>query len=529
MKHAKTSRISSLLALVLAVVMLLALVGCGENKPADDDKPNVTTTTTVADAGNDTTTTGGGEDATTTVGGEDATTTDGGETPTTNDFFGGGNNKTTTTAGNSGNSGNDGGSSSARGDYKAKTKQLLSNVPADLKGTRIDMLIWWDVSKDDTAEAKTFADQTGIQVRYLHASLDNYQTYLTGKVTGGTPPALAAIINTWYPQPITRGMLQPIKNTGWDYSNKGKNPWEKDIYSHAMMDQFAYKGEWYGIALKGSNMSTFEVMFFNKKMMANDVKAKTDPYSLWKKGQWNWETCLNLAKNYTNPGKQTFGMTLIYQNYWMLSAGQDFVLSTKNGLKNNINSTKVLDAWYHAWDMIKTHKVIPQVFKDQQKLFFQSQVPMLGGGSYFMQCDPNFDYVPQNMKDDWGVVPFPSPKGQAAVAGCEGTVWGFPTGVKGKQLQAAMWYLRYYLDDYNYGDRAVLANENCWEVTNWMWNQKIQSYNSAGVLSYGGKLTSTSIQYNVIDEAATKAQVKTNLVAWESELDEQISKIMNEF
>ena len=531
MKHAKTSRISSLLALVLAVVMLLALVGCGESKPADENKPAATTTaaatTTVADdAGDDTTTTAGDVTDETTTAGEDATTTAGEEAPTTNNFFGGGATTSKTTAGN--NNSSNGSSSSARGDYKAKTKQLLSSVPASLKGTKLTMQIWWTASKDDTNEAKIFADQTGIQVRYVTSSLSKYQTDLSAKVTGGNPPSLAAIINEWYPQPITRGLMQPIENTGWDYSNKSKNAWEKDIFAHAMMDQFSYKGKWYGIALKGSNMSTFEVMFFNKKMMANNVKAGTDPYSLWKKGQWNWETCLNLAKQYSQPDKNKYGLTLIYQNFWMLSAGQDFVLSDAKGLKNNINSSKLLDAWYHAWDMINTHKVIPTVFKDQQKLFFNSQLPMLGSGSYYMQCDPSFDYVPQNMKDDWSVVPFPSPKGQASVAACEGTVWGFPTKVKGNQLQAGMWYLRYFLDDYKCSDPSFYPKDECWEIMSWMWNQKIQSYNSVGVLAYGGKFTSTSIQYKVIDEAATKAQVKSNLVAWEAELDSQITKIMNE-
>ena len=398
---------------------------------------------------------------------------------------------------------------------------VLSQVPAELKGTKLTMQIWWRASKDDTNEVQTFTEQTGIQVRYETADLDKYLTNLTGKVTAGNPPALAAIINEWYPQPITRGLMQPIKNTGWDYS-------DDKLYAHAMMDQFSYKGEWYGIALKGSTMSTFEVMFFNKTMMAEDVKAGTDPYSLWKKGQWNWETCLNLAEKYTDRKAGKHGLTLIYQNYWMLSAGQDFVLSDANGLKNNINSSKLLDAWYFAWDMINTYKVIPGIFLDQQKLFYNGQIAMMGGGSYYMQCDPNFDYVPQNMKD-WGVVPFPSPKGQAPVSACEGTVWGFPTKVKGKQLQAAMWYLRYFLDDYNCGDRNIYPNDECWEITNWMWNQQIQSYNSVGVLSYGHKFTSTSIQYSVIDQASTKADVKSYLVAWESELDSQINKILNEF
>ena len=39
MKHAKTSRIFSLLALVLAVAMLLTLVGCGGSDKKPEKKP----------------------------------------------------------------------------------------------------------------------------------------------------------------------------------------------------------------------------------------------------------------------------------------------------------------------------------------------------------------------------------------------------------------------------------------------------------------------------------------------------------
>lgn len=515
MKRAKTSRIFSLLALVLAVTMLLTLVGCGGGSDTDDSSKKSTTTTTTTTVGNteDTTTTGG-ED-TTTTGGEDTTT--GGE----EDPFG-----TTTTVAPSGSKTTGSSGTSGKFDYEKNTKELLKKVPSSLKGTKITMLVWWDAGTDDTNEAKIFNEQTGIQVRYETASLSKYQTNLAAKVTSGNPPALAAIINEWYPQPITRGLMQPIKNTGWDYS-------DKSLYAHNMMDQFSYGGEHYGIALKGSNMSTFEVMFFNKKIMASDVKAGSDPYSLWKKGQWNWDTALSLAKKYNNviesdPSKSQYGMTLIYQNYWMLSAGQDFVLSDKDGLKNNIKNSKVLDAWYFAWDMINTHKVIPNIFSNQQQLFFNGQCSMLGGGSYFMQSESSHNYVPQNTKDPWSVVPFPSPAGQASVAACEGTVWGFPTNVKGNQLQAGMWFLRYFLDDYNCSSRDFYPQDECWEIMSWMWNQKIQSFNSVGVLAYGGKWSAASIQYTVIDEAATRAAVKTNLESWHAELQTNIDKILTE-
>ena len=48
MKHAKTSRIFSLLALVLAVAMLLTLVGCGGSDKKPEKKPDTKTTVTTA-------------------------------------------------------------------------------------------------------------------------------------------------------------------------------------------------------------------------------------------------------------------------------------------------------------------------------------------------------------------------------------------------------------------------------------------------------------------------------------------------
>ena len=98
MKHAKSSRIVSLLALVLAVTMLLALVGCGESDKKDDPSKTTTTTTTTTVAGSEDTTTTGGDESTTTSGDESTTSATEDTTATTGDSFFG----TTTTGGNSG-------------------------------------------------------------------------------------------------------------------------------------------------------------------------------------------------------------------------------------------------------------------------------------------------------------------------------------------------------------------------------------------------------------------------------------------
>ena len=517
MKH---TRMSGLLALVLTVVMMLTLVGCGDKaedtaKDTAGNKTTVTTTTTTAATGESTTTATEVEGTTTGV--ENPTT--GVDTPTTGTTTGAADpfgtqvttkptKKPTTTT-----------STTSTIVYE----DLFDKIPAKLNGQKIKMLIWWDVAADDTKEANVFKEKVGISVAFETATMDKYQSTLSGKIMAGNPPQVAAIINSWYPQPITRGLMQPIKNTGWDYTNK-----TDDIYALSMMEQFSYKGEMYGVALKGSNHSTFSVLFFNKDILAaNGVKE--DPYQLWKKGQWNWDTCLQIAKACTDAKNEKYGMGCVSQYHWMLSAGQDFVLSDIDGLKNNIKSSGVLNAWSHAWDMYYTHKVVPTTAGQQRELFFSEQIAMLGMGSFAMQADPSYtSYVPQNAKFNWSVVPFPSPKGQSAVAAVEGTVWGFPTKVSGDKLQAAMWWLRYHLDDAAYSSRDFYANEESWEVMGWMWNQKVQSYNSVGVISYGGKYDAWSIQYSVIDEATTKAAIKTNLDKWHAELDANITAIENE-
>ncbi len=401
-------------------------------------------------------------------------------------------------------------------------EDVLEDVPDSLKNQKIKMMIWWVANDGDRAKADYFQERTGIQVTYETVPMNDYQSTLSAKIMANNAPATAAIINEWYPIPITRGLMQPIDNTGWDYSNK-----EDDIYAISLMDQFSYKGKQYGVALKGSASSTYEVMFYNKDLLAQYGVTET-PYDLWKKGQWNWQTCLDIAIKCTDAKNGQYGLTNISQFYWMLSAGQDFVLSNQNGLKNHIKSSDLLNTWIHAWDMINSHKVIPTNFYQQPQLFFNEQVAMFGAGSFFMQAESSYsNYVPQNAKFDWGVVPFPSPKGKAPVAACEGTVWGFPTKVSGNKLQAAMWWLRFYLDDAYY-DRDLLANEQCWEVLQWMSEQKIQSYNSVGVIAYGGKYNPWSIQYSVIDEAATKAAIQTNLHSWHAEIEQNINAIESE-
>ena len=396
---------------------------------------------------------------------------------------------------------------------------FLEQVPDTLSGQKIKMLVWWNAAEDDQAKAETFQEKTGIQLTYESATLNKYISNLSGKVMSGNPPTLAAITNKWYPQPITRGLMQPIQTTA--LAGLG------DLYALDLMEQFSYNGNYYGIAMKGSYTNNFALMYFNKRMMAEDVAAGTDPYSLWKQGDWNWQTWSELANKYTDSAKGIYGTAVTNHNYWMLSAGHDTILSTLDGLTNNVRNAKLYRIWLHAWDTVHTAKVIPAATDTAYQMFVNGQAAMLGDGAYAMLSRFGGTLF-EDMQDDWGVVPFPSPMGSHFVSACEGSVWGFPTGVTGEKLEAAIWYLHYYLGDAYFAETDVFPVDEGKEVVEWMWTQRMQSFNSVGILTYGGAYSADAIQKNIIDESITKSMVNVNLDSWYNPLNEQMDAVLAE-
>ncbi|MBR3779201.1 MAG: hypothetical protein IKL13_05725 [Clostridia bacterium] len=192
MKRTKWSRVLSGMALMLVAVMMLCLVGCGDSpKDADKDDGNktVSTTATTTTAAADDTTTTGDVDATTTgtevaptdgTTGADTTATTGGDPFATNTTSATKKPVTTTTTSNT---------------IPTGEGSVFDKVPSKLNGTKIRMLIWWDLMTNDKQEAEFFKEQTGIQVTYETATMEKYQTTLSGKIMAGSPPQVAVILS----------------------------------------------------------------------------------------------------------------------------------------------------------------------------------------------------------------------------------------------------------------------------------------------------------------------------------------------
>ena len=122
------SRVSGLLALLLIAAMMLTMVGCGTD--TNDEYSYYSYYESVVTKGTTTTTEADNGDAVT----------------------------TTTSA------------TAAQAD-NVPDQTDLKKVPAELKGTKINMMIWWTEGGDDTKKAAQFLKDTGIEVKYTSQAM----------------------------------------------------------------------------------------------------------------------------------------------------------------------------------------------------------------------------------------------------------------------------------------------------------------------------------------------------------------------
>ena len=129
------SRMSGVLAMLLIAAMMLTMVGCGGNQQSEESiwsywEEEVIVSTTTGEK----------------VDGEDGMRTTTSTTKAT-----------------------EGGKTTAATDEPNNEER--KKTPDELKGTKINMLIWWTEGGDDTQKAKDFLNSTGIEVKNLQCRL----------------------------------------------------------------------------------------------------------------------------------------------------------------------------------------------------------------------------------------------------------------------------------------------------------------------------------------------------------------------
>ncbi len=430
---------------LLALALTLSLVACGGDGDA-------TVTTTVGDT------------VTTTIADQDGDTVT--TTATSSDKSSKTKKTSKTTAGKT--------TKKPSGNSKTLSwAEVKAKMPANLKGSSVVFFNWNELNSITDAQkaVNAFTKETGITLDY---QVGNYQTYVTEVAAKQAAKAAPDIIRMKDLNPALLAMLQPLSNTGYDFSD---GAWDEDV-----MSRYSYKGTVYATNMTDTVMQQPNVLLYNKKLLSKYGLDDMDPYMLWKKGQWDYDKFVEVCEAFHEEAGDTYTAYSFFKSQEFAQVqGADFVIYTENGFKNAVTDPKLTDGIRKMITMkedglVSENAYLRQSFEAGTTLFFHDAI--IGARK------THFYFTGLKGDGSLGIVPFPGVKGQTYhQLFAELEAYAVPTGAKNPT--AVPYFLRYWLDAENYNVDQFFCNKTALEVYNYCMKQenRLMTYNYGYVLT----------------------------------------------
>ena len=215
------------------------------------------------------------------------------------------------------------------------TDAFIASMPAELKGTTVKFLNWYKI--DDRAAEKAnveaFEAATGINVEVIDVEYGKaYNDKLAGLVATGDAPD---VMRMYSPQMAWMKSLQPIVNTGYDFSDKSWNSAVKELYS---VNGIQY----------AANLSYTPFVLFNTVVYHTDTMEEfgfEDPWELYKKGEWTWDKMNEMSAEWVKQGPDYYGWATHAFDALPKVAGKDFVSYDGKQWQMNLYEPELLSYW----------------------------------------------------------------------------------------------------------------------------------------------------------------------------------------
>ena len=427
---------------LLALALTLSLVACGgdgETTATTTIAGDETVTTTVADADSTTTTASGEQSASKT---------------------------SKTTAGKT--------TKQPTGNASSLTwAQVKAKMPANLKGSKLVFYNWNELNSITDAQkaVNNFTKETGITLDYQVGSYKSYATEIAAKQAAKSAPDIVRMKDL---NPALLAMLQPLSNTGYDFNDKA---WDQDV-----MERYSYKGTVYAVNMANTVMQQPDVFLYNKNLLTKFGMDDLDPYTLWKRGQWDFDKFVEVCETFKNEAGDGYIPFSAFK--WQAFAqvqGSDFVLYTENGFKNNVTDTRLSDGMRKMIQLRQDGLAGPNAwqrnsFEGGNVLFFHDAI--IGARK------THFYFTGLKANGSLSAVPIPAIKGKEYYQlFAELEAYAVPTGAKNPT--AVPYFLRYWLDAENYNVDQFFANKNILEIYKHCMKQenRIMTFNYQYVLT----------------------------------------------
>ena len=340
-----------------------------------------------------------------------------------------------------------------------------------------------------------------------------------------------------YPNGIVKGMFQSVD----DYIDIDSAIWQN---VSAAMDLYKFGGKHYQFV---TNVSAEQVVMYDKSTL--EAHGLDDPWDLYEKGEWNWETFKAMLLEFVDPDAGQYGLDNWFnEKALFLSAGVPSV-STKDGhLVCNVNDATVEKAMNFQYELYQNGLVFPL-----EQYSWNIQPQFMGEGSelfwlngmWGVQGDPStwtIQVAPENL----GIVPVPSPEGsdpyQSAVI--EGyALCKDAANPQGVALFAECTILaandpatiaindRKAMDDNKWTEEIIARNKEINELTRQYPVVEFAtgcSSEIASITTDGGAQMGTRAPFHGIDWATMRESIADTLTMHVEEVDEKLQEAVAE-
>lgn len=332
-----------------------------------------------------------------------------------------------------------------RKEYEAKHD--VYNHP-ELKGKTVEFATWIDHT---TTEAKyameTFEKTTGIKVKWIEIPQAGYDKAVLDRIAAGNAPDVWVTVGDGFPSDMYKG--QPInKISTFDINDP---IWNKD-----WLDTYKVGKNYYMVNTVNSIWCGGDLIYYNRSLFEDNGLLTPADYE--DNGEWSLEAMMEIMKAVNGLGDQYTG-GLIDPKLMAASLGAGIGYWKNGTLHNGLNDNRTYQAWKYLYNAIDLGYYKKGVTMTD---FAQGRVGLWMADIYGMKKSGYFPSM-NGETLSWIRLPSKINKNDKDSGSISAIPRGYGVCMGAKNPEAAVIFLRYFLDPLNYDWDSVFKNEEAKE------------------------------------------------------------------
>jgi ABC-type glycerol-3-phosphate transport system substrate-binding protein len=356
----------------------------------------------------------------------------------------------------------------ARADYEAEHNPY--DIPEELKGTTVKIATWIDHTTTEAAWImENFEKDTGIKVEWVQIPQGTYFQQLSQMVAAGNAPDIYVENNEFFP--MTLQISKPLDEVS---SIDLNDP----IWDTGYAEFTTFGDHYYQLNAKNSVWQTTNLVYYNKKAMEDN--GLLTPQDYIDAGEWTWDNMLNIMREYDQLGDRYSGGQLPPETL-ATTLGTSIMYMKDGKFVSGLNDAGLATA-YKTYlqtldEGIYNANAATNMIKGTVGLYITDSYGLKQTG-YFKGID----------EDVLGFAPIPEKEGEENYTSSHYRAYGILSG--SKNPEAAGYFLRYFLDPYNYDWDNTFVSEDARDyyleyIAGQDFSEKVFSFDLCGALLLG--------------------------------------------